>query len=360
MPDARTPPDPDQPKRSRPESRLRARPRDQMTVDLAASTTEPSGVRLRAGNLGRRDSVAEVFISYAREDQPFVRRLQTALEDRDLSAWVDWEDIPPTAEWMREVEAAIEGSESLLFVVSPDSVASSTCRREIDHAAAHQKRLVPVVYREVEADLVPEAGAGAQLDLLPRDRRLRHCCRHDCHRSANRSRLGAPAHAAARPGLGVGREQPRPQLLAARPRPGRRRTLAQRGCATRHTEGDRVSRSSTWRPAGGARRAATGFGSARSASASSSRWLWRSWRFSSGTKRAIRPRSRELASSWRARPPRSRTTPSSACGSRSRPSEPRARSKPTGTCARGSSSHAWRRRSRCRARRSTRGTTCSR
>ena len=101
--------------------------------------------------------MAEVFISYAREDQPFVRRLQSALEARDLSAWVDWEDIPPTAEWMQEVEAAIEGSESLLFVVSPDSVASPTCRREIDHAASHRKRLVPVVYREVEAELVPEA-----------------------------------------------------------------------------------------------------------------------------------------------------------------------------------------------------------
>jgi WD40 repeat protein len=100
--------------------------------------------------------VAEVFISYAREDQPFVRRLQSALEHRDLSAWVDWEDIPPTAEWMREVEAAIEGSDSLLFVVSPDSVASPTCRREIDHAAAQHKRLVPVVYREVDDDLVPE------------------------------------------------------------------------------------------------------------------------------------------------------------------------------------------------------------
>jgi WD40 repeat protein len=100
--------------------------------------------------------VAEVFISYAREDQPFVRRLQSALENRDVSAWVDWEDIPPTAEWMREVEAAIEGADSLLFVVSPDSVASPTCRREIDHADALHKRLVPVVYREVDDDLVPE------------------------------------------------------------------------------------------------------------------------------------------------------------------------------------------------------------
>ena len=99
----------------------------------------------------------DVFISYAREDQPFVRRLHSALTDHDLEVWVDWEDIPPTAEWMREVEAAIEGADSFLFVASPDSVASEICRHEIEHAASHHKRLVPVVYRDVDTDLVPES-----------------------------------------------------------------------------------------------------------------------------------------------------------------------------------------------------------
>ena len=40
--------------------------------------------------------------------------------------WVDWEDIPPTAEWMREVEVAIEGADTFVFVLSPDSLKSRT------------------------------------------------------------------------------------------------------------------------------------------------------------------------------------------------------------------------------------------
>ena len=40
-----------------------------------------------------------VFISYARADGGFVRALYEALEAREIRAWVDWQDIPPSAEW---------------------------------------------------------------------------------------------------------------------------------------------------------------------------------------------------------------------------------------------------------------------
>src|SRR5690349_8855838 len=99
----------------------------------------------------------DVFISYARKDQAFVRRLQAALAARELEAWVDWKDIPPTAEWMQDVREAIEGADTFLLVLSPDSVASTTCRQEIDHAVGLNKRLVPVVYRDVDTNVVPDS-----------------------------------------------------------------------------------------------------------------------------------------------------------------------------------------------------------
>ena len=43
----------------------------------------------------------EVFISYSRKDTEFVRRLDEALKSRGREAWVDWEDIRPTEEWMQ-------------------------------------------------------------------------------------------------------------------------------------------------------------------------------------------------------------------------------------------------------------------
>jgi CRISPR/Cas system CSM-associated protein Csm2 small subunit len=99
----------------------------------------------------------EVFISYSRKDKVFVRRLYEALKRRDREAWVDWEDIRPTEEFMQAIYAAIEGSDTFIFVLTPDSVTSVPCGHEIAHAAAHNKRMVPIIARDVNADTVPEA-----------------------------------------------------------------------------------------------------------------------------------------------------------------------------------------------------------
>ncbi|MEW8093473.1 MAG: TIR domain-containing protein [Candidatus Thiodiazotropha endolucinida] len=96
------------------------------------------------------------FISYAREDHPFVRELSDALIVLDCEPWVDW-DISPAAVWMAEVESAIDAARAFLFVISPDSVASEICHREIEYAVAQNKRLIPVLYRDVDVGLVSKA-----------------------------------------------------------------------------------------------------------------------------------------------------------------------------------------------------------
>jgi len=101
--------------------------------------------------------MADVFISYSRKDKDFVRRLDESLKSRGREAWVDWNDIRPTEEWMQAIYAAIEGADTFVFVLTPDSVASVICGREIAHAAARNKRMVPIIAREVNADTVPEA-----------------------------------------------------------------------------------------------------------------------------------------------------------------------------------------------------------
>ena len=60
---------------------------------------------------------------------------------------------------MQAIYGAIEGADTFVFVLTPDSVASDVCGRGIAHAAAHNKHMVPIVAREVNADTVPEAMA---------------------------------------------------------------------------------------------------------------------------------------------------------------------------------------------------------
>ncbi|MBT9312410.1 toll/interleukin-1 receptor domain-containing protein [Leptothoe kymatousa] len=95
--------------------------------------------------------MADLFISYSRKDTEFVRTLDAALIRSKYDTWVDWQNIPPTADWWEEIESGIEAAHSFIFILSPDSVASKVCRKEVDHAVKSNKRLIPIVRRDVEA-----------------------------------------------------------------------------------------------------------------------------------------------------------------------------------------------------------------
>ena len=95
--------------------------------------------------------MADLFISYSREDTDFVRRLYDALKERGREAWVDWEGIPPIDKWLDRIRSSIDEADAFLFVISPDSVKSKVCEIEFDQALQQHKRLIPVMYREVES-----------------------------------------------------------------------------------------------------------------------------------------------------------------------------------------------------------------
>lgn len=93
--------------------------------------------------------MADIFLSYSRRDQEFVRELHDSLISEGREVWVDWESIPLTADWFEEIKAGIEGADAFLFIISPDSVRSEVCAAEIEHAINMNKRFVPLLYREL-------------------------------------------------------------------------------------------------------------------------------------------------------------------------------------------------------------------
>src|SRR6266508_3173459 len=99
--------------------------------------------------------MASLFISYSRKDIEVARRLTDAFKGQELDFWIDWEGIPPTVDWWKEIEKGIEEADIFLFLLSPDSTKSTVCKQEIEHAAKNGKRLIPVVVREVNAGEVP-------------------------------------------------------------------------------------------------------------------------------------------------------------------------------------------------------------
>ncbi|MCI0555292.1 MAG: toll/interleukin-1 receptor domain-containing protein, partial [Anaerolineae bacterium] len=94
---------------------------------------------------------ASVMISYSRKDLTFVRKLFEGLLAQGFAKediWVDWEGIPLTADWMAEITEGIQSANAFIFVISPDSIASEVCAKEIEIAVESNKRFIPILYRE--------------------------------------------------------------------------------------------------------------------------------------------------------------------------------------------------------------------
>src|SRR5262245_53953084 len=96
-----------------------------------------------------------VFISYSRRDREAAHRLYSALKGEGFSPYFVTRDIAAGEKWKARLGRLIESADTIVFLISPDSVASELCNWEIDHAEALGKRIMPVVTRDA-GDAVPE------------------------------------------------------------------------------------------------------------------------------------------------------------------------------------------------------------
>jgi TIR domain len=100
---------------------------------------------------------AKVFISYSRKDMAFADRLEAALKARGFSPAIDRSEIYAFEEWWKRIETLITQADTVVFVLSPDSVASEVALKELSFAASLNKRFAPIVCRRVGDRVVPEA-----------------------------------------------------------------------------------------------------------------------------------------------------------------------------------------------------------
>jgi hypothetical protein len=73
--------------------------------------------------------MAEIFVSYARDDLDEVRRLVDALRAEGLDVWWD-QDVPANAQWGPTIEAQLERAGCVIVCWSPTSTVSENVRGE--------------------------------------------------------------------------------------------------------------------------------------------------------------------------------------------------------------------------------------
>jgi formylglycine-generating enzyme required for sulfatase activity len=96
--------------------------------------------------------VADIFLSYKKEDFEIADRLVSSLRQEAMSVW--WDDsLTPSSSWDESIEHEISAASAVIVLWSSRSVSSEWVRREA-HYAQDRGKLVPVM---VEAAPIPIA-----------------------------------------------------------------------------------------------------------------------------------------------------------------------------------------------------------
>ena len=97
----------------------------------------------------------KVFIPYSRKDEDFAQELLGGLEIMGFEPYLDKHDIAAGEGWEARLGRLIEAADTVVYVISPDAVASERCAWEVERTVTLKKQLLPIVWRPVEEAQVP-------------------------------------------------------------------------------------------------------------------------------------------------------------------------------------------------------------
>jgi TIR domain-containing protein len=99
----------------------------------------------------------KVFVSYSRSDKAFAADLVLGLTACGFEAYIDREDIAAGEVWEKRLEGLISEADTIVYVLSPESISSKHCGWELEKSLGLSKRVLPVVWRPVDDAATPAA-----------------------------------------------------------------------------------------------------------------------------------------------------------------------------------------------------------
>jgi TIR domain len=92
----------------------------------------------------------KVFLSYSKDDGEVAKALATRLTVAGLELWDPAEALFPGDNWALRIGQALQESDAMIVLVSPNSMKSEAVRQEIEYAlgsARYKGRLLPVIIK---------------------------------------------------------------------------------------------------------------------------------------------------------------------------------------------------------------------
>jgi hypothetical protein len=96
----------------------------------------------------------DIFLSYHRKDDEWVRRLVDALSKQGVDVWYD-EKIKPGESWREKIEEGLRQSRYVGFIITPETARSNWLALELGAALALKKPLIPIVAEDTPLEDIP-------------------------------------------------------------------------------------------------------------------------------------------------------------------------------------------------------------
>ncbi|MEL6331917.1 MAG: TIR domain-containing protein [Cyanobacteria bacterium J06626_26] len=100
--------------------------------------------------------MTDVFLSYSEKDRILMDRLRQALMREGLTTWINRTDIQVGGDFEASINKGIEEASRMVYLISPDSLASKYCQQELDYARQLNKQIIPLLMRPVDLDQVSD------------------------------------------------------------------------------------------------------------------------------------------------------------------------------------------------------------
>lgn len=101
--------------------------------------------------------MTQVFLSYAEEDREIAHRVRRNLLRQGITVWVAQQDIQSGADFHAAIQRGIEEADNLVYLLSPDAIASDYCDLELTLALQYHKRIIPLFISPVPPEQVATA-----------------------------------------------------------------------------------------------------------------------------------------------------------------------------------------------------------
>lgn len=91
-----------------------------------------------------------VFISYASADADFADLVKMKLNEANIKAWMDQEQLNAGEEWRSEIDLGIIDSDVIIVILTPESCISPYVTYEWAFAIGRTKKVIPVLYKKAQ------------------------------------------------------------------------------------------------------------------------------------------------------------------------------------------------------------------